>query len=557
MLLSLVVKNLALVETLELDFSPGMTAITGETGAGKSILIDALNLVLGDRADSQLVRHNAARAEIYLHFDISSSPAIQAMLNEHELDRENDCTLRRTINHDGRSKAYINDTPVSLQQLRQIGEAFVDIHGQHAHHALLHPIKHLELLDHFANNADLNHNITQLYRDWQKVQHTLTTFEKNLHDRESRLSLLRFQIDELTSLELADHSWQTLLQEHKQLANAEQLLTDCSLVLAQLVDDDNASAQRVITKALNTLTKYRDISPVITNALDLLNQSSILLNEVTSDLHHLTDSLEINPARLAWLDQQISRRHEAARKYRVPPETLAELLAQLTSELTQSQHRDNQQQQLQAQLVALANDYRLVAAKLTAAREEAAQRLSVEVTRVLRTLGMPEAAFKVHFTSLASGALSAQGLETVEFMVNTNPGMPRYPLHKIASGGELSRISLAIQVVAAKQGSIPVLVFDEVDVGIGGGTAEIVGQLLRRLGEHAQVVCVTHQPQVAAQAHQHWRVEKYIVEDQTFTRVMTLGAEQRIEEIARMLGGTQITAHTRAHAREMVELSGV
>lgn len=555
MLQSLVVKNLALVETLELDFSPGMTAITGETGAGKSILIDALNLALGDRADSQLVRHNATRAEICLHFDLSSSPSTRAMLATQELENENECTLRRTISPDGRSKAYINDTPVSLQQLRQIGEALVDIHGQHAHHALLHPAKHLELLDHFANNHELTAKITSLYQQWQKINHALNNYEKTMHERESRVSLLQFQIEELKNLALSENTWEAMLQEHKQLANAEQLLSDCNSALGQLMDDENNSVQRSLAKATHLLTPHASYSPVIANTADLLNQMAILLEEVGSDVHHLTSSLEMNPSRLMWLDQQIGRRHEAARKYRTTPEKLPELFELLETELAELQQSDMQQQDFIEQLAVLEKEYLVICEKLTLSRKNAAERLNKEVSILLRTLAMPEADFAVQFTSLDDKMLSPHGKETVEFVVNTNPGMPWYPLHKIASGGELSRISLAIQVVAAKHGSIPVLVFDEVDVGIGGSTAETVGQLLRRLGEHAQVVSVTHQPQVASQSHHHLRVEKYIVDDKTFSKATYLNATQRVEEIARMLGGAQITPHTRAHAKEMLELS--
>jgi DNA repair protein RecN (Recombination protein N) len=552
MLTSLTIKNLALVETLELDIASGMTAITGETGAGKSILIDALNLALGDRADSQLVRHESQRAEVILHFDVSSCPATQTMLREQELDNGMECTLRRTITQDGRSKAYVNDTPVSLQKLRQIGEALVDIHGQHAHHALLHPIKHLELLDHFANNHELGSQVAKVYRDWHRTQQALADFEKSLQDREARLTLLRFQIDELSQLSLHEKTWEALLQEHKQLANAEQLLTECSQVLTQLTDGDQASAQRIITKAISILTKYHDISSHINNALELLNQSSILLDEIYGDLTNLTDTLEINPQQLSLLDQQIGRRHEMARKYRVMPEALPELLQQLEFEFAQLQQSDTAQQNLSQQLEEYKKQYLALCADLSLSRQNAAVRLGEEVTTLLRTLAMPDAAFKVHFT-FEKEKFSALGNESVEFVVNTNPGMPWYPMHKIASGGELSRISLAIQVVAAKQGTIPVLVFDEVDVGIGGGTAETVGQLLRRLGETAQVLCITHQPQVASQAYQHWRVEKHIIAEKTFTRVIMLTKQERIEEIARMLGGMHITAHTRAHAQEMVE----
>ena len=553
MLTNVIIKNLALVETLSLDIHPGMTAITGETGAGKSILIDALNLALGDRADNQLIRHESQRAEVCLHFDVTSCLATQAMLKAQELDNGTDCTLRRTMTSDGRSKAYINDTPVSLQKLRQIGEALVDIHGQHAHHALLNPVKHLELLDHFANNQALCAQVSGTYSQWHKVNQQRLDFEKSLDARRSRTHLLQFQIDELTTLALHEKTWPALLQEHKTLANAEQLLFDCAQALTQLTDDDENSSRHAIHKAINSLTAHHDISPRISNALALLNQTSILLDEVSHDLAHLSESLEINPQQLSVLDQQISQRHEMARKYRVAPENLPAFFTQCETELAQLTQSDAQIETLCAKLAVLSKQYHALCADLTLSRKNAAVRLSSEVTALLKTLAMPEAAFKVAFTPLDNEKLSSQGNEAAEFMVNTNPGMPWYPMHKIASGGELSRISLAIQVVAAKSGTIPVLVFDEVDVGIGGSTAEIVGKLLRRLGENAEVLCVTHQAQVAAQAHQHLRVEKEIREDKTFTRVCVLDKAQRIEEIARMLGGMKITDHTTQMAREMVE----
>lgn len=555
MLTSLTIHHLALVQNLELDVYPGTTAITGETGSGKSILIDALQVALGDRADSQLVRHGAARGYVCLHFDITSSPATYHLLQSLGLEAEQECTLRRVINADGRSKAYINDTPVSAHTLREVGNALVDIHGQHAHHALLNPIKHLALLDNFARHQDLLDEVASTYHQWHHVHQQWQTLHKALEDKESRLALLSFQKEELSALALEEKSWEVLLSEHKQQANAEQLLSDCAQALNYLSMGENHSALRLFNKAHALLNKYAEFSPVIANALTVLQQVPILLEEACGELHDLSQKIEINPHAFLELDQQISQRHAMARKYRIAPEALPDLLKSLTQEFEQLQSSDEQLDHLFEQRRQLEAHYITACARLSASRKKAAVRLSQEITQLLKSLAMPDAAFDIALIDLPKDKFSLHGSETAEFRVNTNPGMPWYPLHKIASGGELSRISLAIQVVAAQQGTIPVLVFDEVDVGIGGSTAERVGELLRRLGEHAQVLNITHQPQVAAKAHQHWRVEKLIDNAQTFTRVHPLSDNERIDEIARMLGGSQISAHTLAHAKEIISLT--
>lgn len=553
MLTYLHIRNLAIVTDLNLECEAGMTAITGETGAGKSILIDALSLALGGRADSSLVRPGATRAEIILQFDLQPLPHVHAWLTEQELVDSTECLIRRTINADGRSRAYINDRPVTLNQVRELGNLLIDIHGQHAYHSLLNPHTHLALLDNFAAHQELYQQVRAAFLLWQRTDQHLRSLQHAMQERQGRLELLQFQIEELTELGLEKITWEQIVNEHQQLAHAEQLVQQAQHVL-DCLQGEQTNALVLLQQAAHTLDKISQVFSNTQHIAELLTNASIYTQEASHDLQQFVDHITIDPQRLAELDQLMAKIHTLARKHRCQPEQLAAHYAQLQQEYDLLLSADDQQEQLQITLAQQAADYIKLAGKLSQQRQQAAQRLSQAVTQQLPNLALPHAKFTAELISHENFA--AHGFETCEFIVQTNPGHPAQPLAKIASGGELSRISLAIQVVTAQTSPTPVLVFDEVDVGISGSTASMVGQLLKQLGQHAQILCVTHQPQVAVYANHHWLVEKNVVDNQTHTQIITLAKDERIQEIARMLGGIKITPQTLAHAQELLGQAG-
>jgi DNA repair protein RecN (Recombination protein N) len=549
MLTYLHIRNLAIVTDLNLECESGMTAITGETGAGKSILIDALSLALGERADSSLVRPGSPRAEIILQFDLQPLPHVHAWLTEHELADTMECLIRRTINADGRSRAYINDQAVTLSQVRELGSLLLDIHGQHAYHSLLNADTHIGILDNFAAHQELCSQVREAFLTWQHTSQQLRALQRSTEERQSRLELLQFQLEELNELELEKNSWEHIVKEHQQLANAEQLVQQAQQVLDYL-NGEQVNALVLLQQASHALEKVSAVFSNTQHITELLNNASIYTQEASHDLQQFVDHVTIDPQRLAELDQLMGQMHTLARKHRCQTEQLAEHYLKLQEEYQLLLNADDQQENLKNTLAQHATDYQKLADKLSKQRQKAATQLSKNVTAQLPQLALPHAKFTVELKS--QEAFSAQGQETCEFIVQTNPGHPAQPLAKIASGGELSRISLAIQVVTAQTSPTPVLVFDEVDVGISGATASMVGQLLKQLSQHAQILCVTHQPQVAVYAKHHWLVEKKVTDNHTATQIVSLENKERINEIARMLGGIKITAQTLAHAKELL-----
>jgi DNA repair protein RecN (Recombination protein N) len=551
MLTDLHIRNLAIVTDLNLECQSGMTAITGETGAGKSILIDALSLALGERADSSLVRPGSPRAEITLNFDISQLPQVQKWLDKQELAQEQDCLIRRTINADGRSRAYINDQSVTLPQLRELGSYLLDIHGQHAYHSLLQPGTALNLLDGFAGNQTLCQNVREAYQAWQHTAQQLAELQRSTQERETKLELLQFQLEELTAAELEQYPWEKVVQEHQQLAHAEQLVQQAQQVTEHLNSDQETNAINLLQHALVAANKITAVYPQHKNISELLNTACVQAQEALVELRHFLDNVNINPQKLAELDTRMANLHTLARKQRCGPENLAQRLAQIQQEYNNLLNATEHQTELHAQLEKQAAQYKKVAALLSTQRQKAAKKLSTAVTAQLPTLALPHAKFMAELVSKTE--FSINGQENCDFIVQTNPGHPPQPLGKIASGGELSRISLAIQVVTAQTSTTPVLVFDEVDVGISGATASMVGQLLKQLSQHTQIFCVTHQPQVAVYSDQHWLVQKTTTKDHTSTQIISLAEKERTQEIARMLGGVKITQQTLAHAQELLE----
>lgn len=555
MLNLITVQDLVIVSRLELELGPGMTALTGETGAGKSILIDALGLALGDKAEAGLIRGGCERAEISVDVDIADNPPARAWLAEQALDDGDECLIRRVLVRRGRARASVNGRAVSSTQLRALGELLVDIHGQHAHQSLLRAAAQRALLDGYAAHQLMTTEVAERYRQFRALDQRWKTLTEARAERVERLELLRLQLEELEALALGEHEIDELDAEQRRLANLGELQATAA-TLVELLYEGEQSLRDHLGRASADLSGLSRIDPSLGETRELIDGASVQIEEAAANLRHYLDGLEMDPARLGVVEQRIGRIHDLARKYRIAPEQLLAFAAERRDELQALEQADQS-------LEALANEREQArtllierAEALSASRRAAAQRLSETVTQTMQELGMGGGRFQVEVETGDAEAISAQGLDSIAFLVSANPGQPPQPLAKVASGGELSRISLAIQVATAAVAGIPTLVFDEVDVGIGGGVAEIVGRLLHRLGENRQVLCVTHLAQVAAQAHQQLRVQKSSRDDQTFTQIDPLDTEQRIDEVARMLGGTEITETTRAHAAEMLQLSG-
>ncbi len=552
MLTHLGIRDFAIIESLDLDLCEGMTVLTGETGAGKSIIVDALLLALGGRAEGGMIRHGATRAEISAGFDLSRIARVCEWLEEHDLEGAPDCVLRRIITREGRSKAYINGSSVPLQSLQALGDLLVDIHGQHEHQSLLQRNAQREHLDDYAGHARILADLAALHKRWINSARELETLLRAQTERETRLTLLRYQVQELDALKLEQDECSALNAEHARLANVNRLLETGQGALSALYENEQGSALGLLTHSANELQKLHEYDTKLKKLSELLDGAVIQLQEAVSELRHYLDHLEGDPKRLHSVEQRLANIHDLARKHRIKPEELPDLHLRLAQELANIEGADARLEQLQKEAAMARQAYLALAEKLSAARAKQAQELQKQVTARMQQLGMPGGQLEIQLERMAEDQYAAHGLERVEFLVSANPGQPLKPLNKVASGGELSRISLALQVITAQSGRIPTLIFDEVDVGVGGGVAEIVGQQLRALSEQRQVLCVTHLPQVAAQGRHHIQVSKETKKEATRITLRTLGAEERRDEIARMLGGVKITEQTLAHAGEML-----
>jgi len=546
------VKNFTLVDELQLELNQGMTALTGETGAGKSILLDALGLTLGGRADGDQVKHGCDKADICASFDVTDIPAAREWLERHELLQEGDCLLRRVVTKEGRSRGFINGQAAPLQQLRELGETLIDIHSQHAHQSLLKTETHSRLLDDFAGNQTLLKQCRDIFRDWQQKNSLFTQVRDNFEEINARAQLLRYQVQELDALALEDGELERLESEQRQLANAEQTLTS-SQEISQLCEDDESGLLQLMQRALHKLSEIKDKPENLSAAEELMVSAQLQLQEAQSEINHHIDSFEMDPQRLQLVDDRLSSCFELARKHRIQAEELLTFHQRLSQELEQLDGGDERLDQLQLEAEAAQAQFTELATKLSGKRQTAAKRLTKKINEQLQKLSMKSANFTIALNDCSKP--TAQGIDDIEFLISTNPGQPHKPMGKVASGGELSRISLAIQVVTAQSSCTPTLVFDEVDVGIGGATADIVGQLLRSLGKQGQVLCVTHLPQVASKAHQHIQVHKQTGSTSAQTQLTELRDGAKVTEIARMLGGEQLTQQTMAHAKEMIELA--
>jgi len=552
MLVHLSVHNYAIVEHLDLELKRGMSVISGETGAGKSIMLDALGLTLGDRADSSVVRIGADKADILASFDLDDIPDARAWLAERDMDNEGPCILRRVITAEGRSRGYINGTPCPQGDLKALGELLIDIHSQHEHQSLLKTDTHRRLLDEFSGNQDLARQVQLAAQRWRQTRQTLERLSSSGDEQRARHQLLSYQLEELENLALGESELEQLEQEHKHLANAEQLLGACRQVMELCSESDAGNVLSALTSSLQRLTAFQNQPQALSEAVNLLASAQIQVEEAIGELNRFVDHFDADPERQQTLEERLDAIYTLARKHRVQPTELPALHQQLLEELEGLNADDEAVERLGEELAAYARHYDEKASELSRTRQAAAEQLACAVEVEIQRLGMPGGRFSVQLKPAAEGELMPYGLEQVEFLVSANPGQPLRPLAKVASGGELSRISLAIQVITAQTSRVPTLVFDEVDVGIGGPTAEVVGQLLRRLGERGQVLTVTHLPQVAAQGHHHLFVHKARGTDETRTAVAELDQAGRVEEIARMLGGVDLTEQSLAHARQMV-----
>lgn len=544
--------NFAIVEALDIELESGLSVLTGETGAGKSILLDALGLALGDRADSSVIRHGQSRAEISVTFDTSKASAAQNWLQEHELDSENECIIRRTVSDKGPSKAFINGKPATVQQLRTLAEMLVDLHGQHEHQSLMKAEVQQQLLDDYANHSELLYQVNTSFKNWNKLNTEYNKLSATKHEQDHRLDLLRYQVNELETLNLQNGESHQLDQEYKRLSNASQLLQTTEQTLTALEESDNGSISQQLNHFTQELQQLGKTDNKLSGIAELLDGAMIQINEACSELHHYVDNLELDPERLHYLDERISSIHNLARKHQVHADELPELLERLQKELDAIENADVHLDVLQQNIQQAANDYSQAASALSKSRAKAAKVLSKKVSENMHELGMENGRFEIALNTYDKETLHANGNEHIEFLVSANPGQPPKSLTKVASGGEISRISLAIQVIAAQATRIPTLIFDEVDVGIGGRVAEIVGHKLKQLAGHRQVICVTHLAQVAALGDHHLHVSKQSDSASTISQINYLDKNARVNELARMMGGIEITEHTLSHAKEML-----
>lgn len=553
-MLSLIrIRNYAVIDEVELEFDQGLSVMTGETGAGKSILVDALGLALGDRADASAVRHGTDRAEISVLFDCDGDHPAAAWLREQGLDQDDCCLIRRLIGAEGRSRAFVNSHPVTLQDLRTLGDFLVNIHGQHAHHSLRSSAAQREILDFHGDHAELAERVAEKFGAWQSLERELERRRRGGEDREAQLELLRFQTEELERLSLAEAELPELESERNRLANADRLAGGLDAALSRIYEGEADSAYELTAGAGRELKQLAALDPELEAAAQMVAEAEIQLREAAADLARYRDRLEFDPQRLEWLEARLATIADLARKHKVEATALVDLKDQLQARIEELDAGAESLELLTERAEQAAREYFDVAEQLSKARADAAATLAEQVSAQLRQLGLPHGRFRVALGPKPRERADAHGLDRIELQVTLNPGQDFGPISKVASGGELSRVSLALEVIAAGATSVPTLVFDEVDSGIGGGVAEIVGRRLREIATNRQVLCVTHLAQVASQGQHHFRVSKLTDGEHSRTNVRALGAHERIEELSRMLGGVEITDTTRAHAEEMIE----
>ena len=555
MLTQLTINNFAIVRQLEIELAKGMSVITGETGAGKSIAIDALGLCLGQRVESSMVRDGQERAEICASFYIEPHNPAYQWLQEQELqdpDNPSDCILRRLINADGRSKAFINSTPVSAAQLKEIGQYLIHINGQHASQLLLKNDYQLQLVDSFAQHSDLLNQMREDYRAWKNLQTQVKTFRQKVTENEAKKQLLQYQVEELDEFNLRPNEYLELEEDQRRLSNSEQLTQLSQSALQILSENETVNVDTMLYRATQYINELVELDPHYAGAQALLNDALIQVQEATNEIQNLSSGIEQDPMLLQEIEQRMGQALQLAKKHNVKPQDLVECHHKLKAELATLVDFSESEETLIAQEKVAFTQMLATATALSASRKKAANKLAQQVTKYIKQLAMENAEFYIEVDA-DNDNISANGVDAVLFTLRSNLGQPAQPLAKVASGGELSRISLAIQVLTSDQSAIPTLIFDEVDVGISGSTASVVGKLLRQLGDKCQVLCVTHLPQVACCGHNQFNVEKFIIDKKTETKMTALSQEERVPALARLLGGSQITELALANAREMLE----
>lgn len=551
MLAQLTISNFAIVRELEIDFQRGMTAITGETGAGKSIAIDALGLCLGGRAEADMVRLGASRADICARFSLKDTPSALTWLVENQLDESNECLLRRVISSDGRSRGFINGTAVPLSQLRDLGQLLIQIHGQHAHQLLLKPEHQKTLLDGYAGETGLMQEMATSYRAWHQSCRVLAQHQQLSQEREARRELLQYQLKELNEFAPVTGEYEAIDEEYKRLANSGQLLSTSQQALMLLADGEDATLQNQLYTAQQLLSELLTMDDKLSGVYKLLDEASIQISEASDELRHYCERLDLDPNRLHELEQRISKQIALARKHHISPEELPVFHQQLLEEQGLLDQQESAQEDLTLTVSRHHRAAMTCAEQLHQRRVHFAEELSRLIGESMHALSMPHGKLGIEVLFNADH-LTAEGADRIDFRVTTNPGQPLQPLSKVASGGELSRIALAIQVITARKMDTPALIFDEVDVGISGPTAAVVGKMLRQLGESTQVMCVTHLPQVAGCGNHHFYVSKETDGEMTETHMIPLDKRARLQELARLLGGSEVTRNTLANAKELL-----
>ena len=553
MLESIQIKNFAIIEALQLEFDQGMTALTGETGAGKSILLDAIKLISGDRADSDSIKSGEEKAEISVCFDISHRQQAADWLLQQELASDGECIIRRVLYASGRSKAFINGFTAPLSQLRELAQMLVDLHGQHEHQSLQKPLVQQQLLDSYLGDRSLLDSVEQAYDHWRQLKHKYDILINGSQEREQRIDLLKLYCRELNDLNLVEHEIGHLQEDYQRLSHAGQLLETATQVLGLLYENDETTVQGLLSHCQQALAEQLQFDPELGSSHELINSALIQIQEASNELRDYQDSIDLDTNQLDRLNQRIAIAQDLARKHHVRAEDLPALTIDLNQQLEELQGSGHDLESIEKALKQAGDEFLFNAREMSVKRRQTADCLSEQITLVMQELGMQGGLFSIQVESGDSESdFRRNGIDQISYLVSANPGQPLKPLSKVASGGELSRISLAIQVILSESSLIPTLIFDEVDAGVGGGIAEIVGNKLRQLGQNRQVFCVTHLAQVASQAHHHYRVEKDKSNDNTTTDVVVLSAKERLEEVARMLGGVTITEQTRAHAGEMI-----
>jgi len=555
MLTHLQIRDFAIIDLIELEVRAGLTVLTGETGAGKSIVVDALALLTGGKGGAEVVRAGTERAELSATFDISNAPPqLRELLTEQSVEVEDELTVRRVIASDGRSRGYLNGVSVPLTLLREVGAMIVDIHGQHEFQSLTRPSAQREMLDEFGDHMELAGSVREAHKIWIAMVNRTIELEGKARDRDSRIELLRHQVGELKALDLKDKEFAELTEERTRHSNRGRLAEAAQAAVGLLYDSDDGNAHATASRALAGIKTLSSVDPRLAKVVPMVDEATIQIREAARELSRYLETLDIDPARQEEVERRLAAIEELSRKHRVPAPELTARAAELEQQLAELDSADNALSALRKSQAEALDAYRKLATQLSAGRQTAARALSKDITARMQTLGMAGGRFLIDITQ-ANGEPAAHGFDTVEFRVTANPGQPLRPLAKVASGGELARLSLAVQV-AGSSGEKRCMVFDEVDSGVGGAVAEIVGRELKALGYSGQAICVTHLPQVASQGHHHLRVSKLTDGKTTRTTISELTMDERAEELARMLGGLEVTGKAREHAREMLQLAG-